>query len=257
MKFTVTTLRLVFLVLSLSFVVMSCGGGAAPIESNQTGASNVLGEGSVSSPVQVTFGSPHSGWIASTVTGGFSYYVYTPTVSGTYTVDLSGVSAGSNVSWSLSTSPSYLSSSASCNSSMTLVPGSIICPTFMSSGTPYYILVANTVYQSGPNVSYTITVDTAAPHAPDSVSLTTPAAGTIQITWNPVAAVGSVYYNLYWATSSQITTGPSTTATKILNVSSPYLMSSLTGSVKYYFVVTAANQYGEGPASQEASATAQ
>jgi hypothetical protein len=58
-------------------------------------------------------------------------------------------------------------------------------------------------------------------------------------------------YNLYWGTAPGITTG----STKIAGVSSPYDHTGRTNGVPYYYRVAGANGGGEGPLSNEASAT--
>ncbi|MGK7345226.1 MAG: leucine-rich repeat domain-containing protein [Candidatus Nitrospinota bacterium M3_3B_026] len=70
------------------------------------------------------------------------------------------------------------------------------------------------------------------------------------ISWSEVS--GAAYYNIYWSNSPDVS--PATSA-KISNVSSPYTVNDLSNGATYYYVVTGANDGGEGPTSSAASAT--
>jgi hypothetical protein len=70
------------------------------------------------------------------------------------------------------------------------------------------------------------------------------------ISWNAVA--GATSYKLYWSKTSGVT--PSN-GNLINGVTSPYVHSSLTTGVAYYYVVAAVNSVGTGPASAQVSAT--
>ena len=87
------------------------------------------------------------------------------------------------------------------------------------------------------------------PSAPTGVSAT---AGNRQavISWTAVSEAGS--YNLYWSTSSDVS---SKNGTKIADVTSPYTHTGLTSDTTYYYVVTAVNGHGESEDSAKASVT--
>ena len=73
--------------------------------------------------------------------------------------------------------------------------------------------------------------------------------GLVKLSWSPVSTATS--YNLYYATSSGVTT---TNGTKITPVSSPYTQAGLAANTSYYYVVTAVNSAGESSASAPVSA---
>jgi len=60
------------------------------------------------------------------------------------------------------------------------------------------------------------------------------------------------YTNIYWSNSPGVTKA---TGVKIADVTSPYVHSSLTGSLPYYYVLVSENAYGEGEESTEYSGT--
>ena len=70
--------------------------------------------------------------------------------------------------------------------------------------------------------------------------------GRATIAWSSVA--GATSYNLYWSTTSGVTT---TTGTKISGASSPYVQTGLTNGLTYYYIVTAVAGGVEGSASSE------
>lgn len=65
-------------------------------------------------------------------------------------------------------------------------------------------------------------------------------------------SIDATTYNIYWSTTTGVR---KQTGTKLSDVSSPYYHTGLTNDTPYYYVVTAANQYGESIESQEVSAT--
>jgi lysophospholipase L1-like esterase len=65
-------------------------------------------------------------------------------------------------------------------------------------------------------------------------------------------SIDATTYNIYWSTTAGVS---KQTGTKISAVSNPYYHTGLTNDTPYYYVVTAANQYGESSESQEVSAT--
>ncbi len=86
------------------------------------------------------------------------------------------------------------------------------------------------------------------PSAPQGVASIT-GDGQVTITWNDVTDATS--YNIYWSTSSGVTKN---TGTKISDVKSPYLHTSLANGTMYYYVVTAVNIAGESTESIQLSA---
>ncbi|MGH3238689.1 MAG: hypothetical protein ACRDOH_36625, partial [Streptosporangiaceae bacterium] len=70
------------------------------------------------------------------------------------------------------------------------------------------------------------------------------------ITWD--ATAGATSYNIYWMTTPGVTTGD---GTKVPVANAPYLQSALLDGAPYYYIVTAVNAVGEGPASAQVSAT--
>jgi hypothetical protein len=87
-----------------------------------------------------------------------------------------------------------------------------------------------------------------APSAPTGVS-TTSGNGSATLTWN--AVTGATSYNVYWSTTTGVTTA---NGTKITGATSPYAHSGLTNGTTYYYIVTAVNSYGESTPSTQVSA---
>lgn len=87
------------------------------------------------------------------------------------------------------------------------------------------------------------------PGAPTEVTLQ-PGNGQVTLSWNRVADATS--YNVYWSTTSGVALSQGARKTGAV---SPCLLTGLLNGTTYYFVVTAANQYGESRASAEMSAT--
>ena len=123
------------------------------------------------------------------------------------------------------------------------------------STTYYYILTAvNSAGESDASVQVAATTLTStpsptAPAAPTGVSATGDA-NQATVSWSTVT--GATSYNLYWSTTSGVTTA---TGTKIAGTTSPYVHMGLSAGTAYYYIVTAVNGAGESPASTEAAAT--
>jgi mono/diheme cytochrome c family protein len=87
------------------------------------------------------------------------------------------------------------------------------------------------------------------PAAPTGLSAT---GGTKQATVSWTAVTGATAYNLYWSTTTGVTT---TTGTKISGVASPAVQTGLTDGTTYFYIVTAANSAGESAASVQVAAS--
>jgi hypothetical protein len=86
------------------------------------------------------------------------------------------------------------------------------------------------------------------PEAPTNL-VASPSSGSVSLTWD--AAAGFVdEYRIYQSETSGVYTSPVSTTTL-----TTHLVTGLTNDTEYFFVVTAANESGEGPQSNEASAT--
>ncbi|MCL4557423.1 MAG: fibronectin type III domain-containing protein [Deltaproteobacteria bacterium] len=66
------------------------------------------------------------------------------------------------------------------------------------------------------------------------------------INWNTVS--GATSYNIYWSTTSGVTTA---NGTKISGVTNPYIHTGRVNGTTYYYIVTAVNSYGESVASNQ------
>lgn len=89
------------------------------------------------------------------------------------------------------------------------------------------------------------------PTLPAAVTNLDAIGGTGQITLSWDAVSNATSYNLYYSTSADLTTAE---ATKLANVTSPYVQTGLAAGTTYYYLVTAANGAGQGPASTAVSA---
>jgi lysophospholipase L1-like esterase len=89
----------------------------------------------------------------------------------------------------------------------------------------------------------------ASPAAPQNV-LSAGGNSQAYLSWGDVS--GATTYNIYWSKTAGVR---KQSGTKISAVSSPYYHSGLNNDATYFYVVTAANQYGESAESLEVSAT--
>lgn len=123
------------------------------------------------------------------------------------------------------------------------------------STTYYYIVTAeNSAGESAASIQVAATTLAAvpaptAPAAPTGANATG-GANQATISWSAVSNASS--YNLYWSTTSGVTT---TNGTKVAGVTSPYVKTGLSAGTTYYFIITAANSVGESSASAQVTAT--
>lgn len=89
----------------------------------------------------------------------------------------------------------------------------------------------------------------AIPAKPTAPSVTASSAKST-VSWTAVS--GATSYNVYYSTTSGVTT---TTGAKITNAAAPQAITGLSDGTPYFFVVTAVNTSGESVVSDEVSAT--
>ena len=121
----------------------------------------------------------------------------------------------------------------------------------LNNGTTYFFVVTavNAAGESADSSHVSATPVLAPPVAPTGVTATA-GHGEATIHWDNVA--GATSFNIYYSTTTGVNT---VTATRFTNVSNPYIAIGMVNGTTYYFVVTAVNAAGEGPASSEVSAT--
>jgi hypothetical protein len=100
------------------------------------------------------------------------------------------------------------------------------------------------VADTGNNTIRKISAITTAPSVPPGNVTAIPGNGQITFIWDPVS--GTTCYNLYCNAGTSVST---TTGTEIASVSSPYTYTGLINGTTYTCIVTACNNYGEGPPS--------
>jgi len=74
--------------------------------------------------------------------------------------------------------------------------------------------------------------------------------GQVTISWD--STENAISYNIYWSDSAGLNTE---NGTLIPNIVSPYTHTDRDFGTTYYYIVTALNEGGESPASEEVSAT--
>ncbi|MFZ3253118.1 MAG: fibronectin type III domain-containing protein [Syntrophales bacterium] len=123
----------------------------------------------------------------------------------------------------------------------------------LSDGSTYYYVVtaANSVGESAASAEVNATTNPAAPTAPTAPTGVTATGGNKQVTISWLSVTGAISYNIYWST----TTGVTTAGTKITGAASPYAHTGLADSTGYFYIVTAVNGVGEGIASAQTTAT--
>ena len=125
--------------------------------------------------------------------------------------------------------------------------------TGLTNGTTYYYVVTavNAGGESSASAQASATPQVPIAGAPTGLGAV---GGNAQNTVSWTSVTGATSYNLYWSTSSGVTTS---NGTKISGVTSPYSHTGLTNGTTYYYIVTAVNAGGESSASGQASATPQ
>lgn len=126
--------------------------------------------------------------------------------------------------------------------------------TGLSAGTAYYYIVTavNGVGESAALAQASAMTNAPPPTVPAAPTGVGAAGGAkqVSVSWSGVS--GATSYNLYWATTSGVTTA---TGTKIAGSTSPYVQTGLADSTAYFYIVTAVNGVGEGVSSSQATAT--
>lgn len=206
-----------------------CNGSVTDIASMTVNTSNISPVPAPAPPAGMTatggMGQVSLAWSA--VSGATSYNVYYGTTPGVTTA------TGTKVSVS---STGYLQTG------------------LMAGATYYYVVTA--VNASGESaasaaVQAMTTQTPPAPTAPAPPTGVTAAGGTNQatVTWSTVT--GATSYNIYWSTTSGVTTA---TGTKLANATSPAVQAGLDAGTTYYYIVTAVNATGESAASSQVAA---
>lgn len=124
--------------------------------------------------------------------------------------------------------------------------------TGLTNGTKYYVVVTS-VSASGESVVSSEANATPAPPPPAPTGIAI-ASGNAQATLTWPAVAGATSYNVYYRTTTGVTTANST---KITNTTSGTAITGLTNGTAYYFVVTVVKGGNESLASSEVGATPQ
>ncbi len=129
--------------------------------------------------------------------------------------------------------------------------------TGLTANTTYFVMVrAINDGRRGPpsaEVSMTTTTcTTSTPVVPAAPANVTANGGIKQTTLTWAAVSGATSYNLYWSTTTGVTTA---NGTRISNVTSPAIQTGLADSTTYFYILTAVNSAGESVASAQVAAT--
>jgi fibronectin type 3 domain-containing protein len=132
--------------------------------------------------------------------------------------------------------------------------GSPYVQTGLTAGTTYYFVVTavNSAGESDASVQATATTSATAPTVPAAPAGVIATGGTRQVTLSWSAVSSATAYNVYYGTSSGVTTA---NGTKIASTTSPAVLTGLADGTTYYYIVTAVNSAGEGAASVQVAAT--
>lgn len=129
--------------------------------------------------------------------------------------------------------------------------------TGLTDNTTYYYVVTaqNSAGESAASVQ--VAASTLAANAPPPSVAAAPTGinatgGDTQVTLSWAAVTGASSYNVYWSTTSGVTTA---TGMRIAGVSSPYVQTGLGAGTTYFYIVTAVNGAGESGPSVQASAS--
>ncbi|MBP1727926.1 MAG: Fibronectin, type domain protein [Deltaproteobacteria bacterium] len=128
--------------------------------------------------------------------------------------------------------------------------------TGLSAGTSYYFVVTAVNSAGESAASAQVSAATAAtppvPTVPAAPAGLVASGGTNQVSLSWSAASTATSYNVYYSTTGGVT---KTNGTKISSVTSPAVQTGLAAGTTYYYIVTAVNSAGEGPASVQVAAT--
>jgi N-acetylneuraminic acid mutarotase len=165
------------------------------------------------------------------------------------------------VSWTASTGATsynvYYSTSAAVSTTSNLGSISTTSPSAIVSGltnnTTYYFIVtavngAGQSAASSPAASALPSAVITIPSAPTGVTAT---AGNAQVTLSWTASPGATSYDVYYSTSAAVS--PTNYVSVFTTAATSALVSGLTNSTPYYFVVTAINSAGVSAASSPAA----
>ncbi len=178
-------------------------------------------------------------------------------------VSATGGTKQATISWSAVTGATSYNLYWSTTTGVTTVNGTkisgITSPavhTGLTDGTTYFYIVtaANSTGESAASVQVAATTLAATPPTtiPATPSSVTATGGDNQVALSWPAVTGAASYNVYWSTTSGVTT---TTGTRIAAATSPFVHTGLTAGTAYFYVVTAVNSAGESVGSSQATAT--
>ncbi len=162
-------------------------------------------------------------------------------------------SAQNTVSWNAVTNATsynlYWSTTAGVTTSSTKISGvsSPYTPLSLTNGTTYYYKIS--AVDTGGEGPLSSEVSAMPFAAPPTNLVATATDGQVTLTWT--AATGASSYNLYYSTSSTVTTS----STKVAGATSGQVVSSLTDNTLYYFAVTSVTNGTESALSSTVSAT--